>query len=93
MSSWSWTSGCARSTRTNLPDADAHRAAVREYLDGRGVDGWEGSVDAAARFATALAGVDDAAVVTHATVLALFLGYDFEAWARIELPDVIEWQP
>ena len=78
---------------TNLPGVDAHRAAVRDYLAGRDVDGWEPRSEAVARFASALAGVDDAAVVTHATVLALFLGYDFDAWGRIDLPDVIEWHP
>ncbi len=78
---------------TNLPSADAHRAAVRDYLRGRAIDGWEPRAEAEARFAAALEGVDDAAVVTHATVLALFLGYGFDQWARIELPDVIGWQP
>jgi hypothetical protein len=34
----------------------------------------------------------EAAVVTHATVLALFLRYDFERWEQIQLPDVIEWR-
>jgi broad specificity phosphatase PhoE len=77
--------------RANLPDADAHRAAVRDYLDGSPVDGWEDAVSARSRFAAALDGVDHAAVVTHATVLSLYLGYDFDAWARIALPDVIEW--
>jgi broad specificity phosphatase PhoE len=77
----------------NLPDSGAHRDAVRAYLDGEDVDGWEGSAPARARFAAALEQIDDAAVVTHGTVLALFLGYDFDAWARIGLPDVIEWRP
>ena len=48
---------------------------------------------ALARFRSAVEGVDGAAVVTHATVLSLFLGYGFEQWKRIALPDVIEWQP
>jgi broad specificity phosphatase PhoE len=78
---------------TNRPDYDAHRAAVRAYLDGDSVDGWEARDAALARFREALDGVDDAAVVTHATVLSLFLGYDFERWEAIRLPDVIEWQP
>ncbi len=77
----------------NLPDAESHRAAVRKYLAGGEVAGWERRPEASARFAAALAGVDGAAVVTHATVLALFLDYDFDAWAAIDLPDVIEWQP
>jgi broad specificity phosphatase PhoE len=77
----------------SLPDAGSHRAAVRAYLDGEDVDGWERSASARARFAAALERVDDAAVVTHATVLSLFLGYDFAAWSQIDLPDVIEWRP
>jgi broad specificity phosphatase PhoE len=77
----------------NLPDVGSHRAAVRAYLRGEDVDGWEVSTAARARFAAALERVDEAAVVTHATVLALFLGYDFEAWARIGLPDTIAWRP
>jgi broad specificity phosphatase PhoE len=77
----------------NLPDAASHRAAVRAYLGGEDVDGWEGRAAARARFADALERVRDAAVVTHATVLALFLGYDFDAWARIGLPEAIEWRP
>ena len=77
----------------NLPDADAHRAAVRAYLDGEPVDGWEPRDAALARFREAVDGLDDAAVVTHATVLALFLGYSFEQWEAICLPDVIEFTP
>jgi len=77
----------------NLPSYEDHRAAVGRYLGGAAVEGWEPARDAKERFATAVGGVDDAAVVTHATVLALFLGYDFERWERIQLPDVIEWQP
>jgi broad specificity phosphatase PhoE len=77
----------------NLPDVESHREAVRAYLDGKEVDGWEDRSNARARFAAAIEGVDDAAVVTHATVLSLFLGYDFAAWAQIGLPDVIEWHP
>jgi broad specificity phosphatase PhoE len=78
---------------SNLPDAEAHRAAVSAYLGGAAVDGWEDAGSARARFAAALDGVDDAVVFTHATVLSLFLGFDREAWARIGLPDMIEWQP
>jgi len=75
----------------NLPDAAAHRETVRVYLAGGRIDGWEPQVDARRRFATAVESIDQGAVVTHATVLALFLGYGFEEWARIALPDVIEW--
>jgi hypothetical protein len=77
----------------NLPDYAAHREAVRRYLEGESVPGWEPAAATRARFAEALEGLDDAAVVTHATVLSLFLGYGFEQWGRIALPDVIEWQP
>jgi broad specificity phosphatase PhoE len=77
----------------NLPDYAAHRESVRRYLDGEAIDGWEPAADARARFAAALDGLDDAVVVTHATVLSLFLGYSFEGWNRIALPDVIEWRP
>jgi glucosyl-3-phosphoglycerate phosphatase len=76
----------------NLPTAHEHRAAVRAYLEGRAVPGWEGRAEAKARFADALETIDDTAVVTHATVLAVFLGYGFDEWSRIALPDVIEWQ-
>ena len=79
--------------RANLPDAEAHRDAVRAYLLGAEVPGWEGQAPARARFAEVLARIDDAAVVTHATVLSLFLGYGFREWERIALPDVIEWSP
>jgi broad specificity phosphatase PhoE len=79
--------------RANLPGAAAHREAVRAYLAGTEIAGWEGRAAARARFAEALAGVDEAAVVTHATVLSLFLGYGFGEWERIALPDVIEWSP
>jgi broad specificity phosphatase PhoE len=78
---------------SNLPDYEAHRSAVRAYLAGEPVDGWEPRDSALARFRAALVGVDGAVVVTHATVLSLFLGYSFEEWERIRLPDLIEWQP
>src|SRR5438105_5004024 len=76
---------------TNAPTYDAHRDAVRRYFHGEPVDGWEPQAAALARFRAALDGVDGAAVVTHATVLSLFLGYGFAQWNRIALPDVIEW--
>jgi probable phosphoglycerate mutase len=76
----------------SLPDYAAHRDAIRRYLEGDAVEGWEPADEAHARFAEAIDGLDDAVVVTHATVLSLFLGYSFEQWGRIALPDVIEWQ-
>ncbi len=78
---------------TNQPDYDAHRAAVRRYLAGEPVDGWEPREGARARVLAAVAGVDRAAVVSQRMLLSLLLGYSFEKWSRIALPDVIEWQP
>lgn len=76
-----------------LPDYETHRAAVRSYLAGEPVDGWELREPALARIRAAVEGLDDAAVVTHATVLALLLGWSFERWEELRLPDVVEWQP
>ena len=76
----------------NVADHDEHRAAVRAYLSGDPIEGWEDAAVARDRFAAVLQGIDDGAVVTHGTVLALFLGYDFRRWEQIALPDVIEWQ-
>jgi probable phosphoglycerate mutase len=75
----------------NAPTYDAHRDAVRRYLAGEPVDGWEPRDDALARFRAAVDDVDGAVVVTHGTVLSLFLGYGFDEWNRIALPDVIAW--
>ena len=75
----------------NAPTYDAHRDAVRRYLAGEPVDGWESRDDALARFRAAVEGVDGAVVVTHGTVLSLFLGYGFDEWNSIALPDVIAW--
>ncbi len=77
---------------TNLPDYESHRAAVGAYLAGAPVEGWEPRPEALQRFREAIDEVDEAAVVTHATVLSLFLGYDLARWEQIELPDVIEWR-
>ena len=77
----------------NLADYEAHRDAVRRYLAGDPVEGWEPRERALARVRAAVAGVDDAAVVSHGMLLSLLLGYSFEQWARIALPDVVEWQP
>ena len=77
----------------SLPDYPAHRDAVRRYLEAKPSTGWEPAAEARVRFVSALEGLDDAVVVTHATVLSLFLGYGFEQWGRIALPDVIEWRP
>jgi len=77
----------------NLPSYEAHREAVRRYLSAEPVEGWEPRERALARVRAAVDGVDGAAVVSHGMLLSLLLGYSFEEWARIALPDVIEWQP
>jgi broad specificity phosphatase PhoE len=77
----------------NLPTYEAHRAAVRRYLDAEPVEGWEPRERALSRVCAAVDGVDQAAVVSHGMLLSLLLGYSFEQWNRIALPDVIEWQP
>lgn len=77
----------------NLPDYEAHRAAVRRYLGGEPVLGWEPRGRALARAHAAVAGVDDAVVVSHGMLLSLLLGYSFEQWSRLALPDVIPWEP
>jgi probable phosphoglycerate mutase len=77
----------------NLPTFDAHRDAVRRYLAGEPVAGWEPHERALGRVREAVAGLDAAAVVSHGMLLSLLLGYSFEQWNRIALPDVIEWQP
>jgi probable phosphoglycerate mutase len=77
----------------NLPDYDAHREAVRRYLGGEPVEGWEPRADVLARVRAAVADLDNAAVVSHGMALSLLLGYTFEQWNRIALPDVIEWEP
>jgi probable phosphoglycerate mutase len=78
---------------SSLPSYEAHRAAVRRYLGEEPVEGWEPRERALARVRAAVDGVDHAAVVSHGMLLSLLLGYSFEEWGRIALPDVIEWQP
>jgi broad specificity phosphatase PhoE len=77
----------------NLPDYAAHRAAVRRYLAGEPVEGWEAREHALACVRDAVSDLDDAAVVSHGMLLSLLLGYSFDEWSRIALPDVIEWEP
>jgi broad specificity phosphatase PhoE len=76
----------------NLPTYDEHRAAVRRYLDGEEVDGWEPRDVALRRVREAVDGLDDAAFVSHGMLLSLLLGYSFEQWNRIALPDAIAWE-
>jgi broad specificity phosphatase PhoE len=77
----------------NLPDYDAHREAVRRYLAGEPVDGWEPREQVLTRVRAAVVYVDNAAVISHGMALSVLLGYGFEQWNRIALPDVIEWEP
>jgi broad specificity phosphatase PhoE len=77
----------------NLPSYEEHVAAVARYLAGEPVDGWEPREQADRRFREAVAGLDDAVVVTHGTVLALFLGLDLASWRAMRLPEVYEWTP
>jgi probable phosphoglycerate mutase len=78
---------------TNEPDPATYRAAVRRYLSGEPVEGWEPRERAHARVRGAVASLEDAAVVSHGLLLSLLLGYTFEEWSRIALPDAIEWRP
>lgn len=73
-------------------DLAEHRDTVRRYLVGQELEGWEPQADALARFRTAVEGADGAVVVTHGTVLALFCGFDFERWKRLQMPEVVEWE-
>lgn len=73
-------------------DLADHRDTVRRYLAGEELDGWEPRADALARFRAAVEGADGAVVVTHGTVLALFCGFDFERWKRLQMPEVVEWE-
>lgn len=78
--------------RANLPSYQEHAAAVERYLAGGLVDGWEPREQAERRFREAVAELDDdAVVVTHGTVLALFLGLDHASWQAMRLPEVYEW--
>ena len=75
----------------NLPSYEEHVAAVGRYLAGEPVDGWESREQAERRFREAVAEVDgDAVVVTHGTVLALFLGLDHASWQAMRLPEVYD---
>jgi probable phosphoglycerate mutase len=74
----------------SFPTYEQHADAVRRYLAGEPIAGWEGRAEAAARIGAAVAGLDDAVVVTHGTVLALLLDLSFDQWQAIRLPDVIE---
>lgn len=75
----------------NLPTYEEHVAAVGRYLAGDLVVGWEPREQAERRFRDTVAELDEAVVVTHGTVLALFLGLDHASWRAMRLPEVYEW--
>jgi len=78
--------------RPVVRDIADHRETVRRYLAGEALDGWEPRADVLARFRAAVAEADGAAVVTHGIVLALFCGWDFDRWKRLQMPEVVEWE-
>jgi broad specificity phosphatase PhoE len=75
--------------------ADDHEAAAITYLAGRDLSQWERSSSALSRFDAAIADVtgDLTAIITHGTVLSLWLGRrvdDLDAidfWSGLEMPD------
>lgn len=74
-------------------DAAEHRERVRRYLGGEPIAGWESREHAHRRFVRCvdrLAAETDGplAIVSHATVLALYLGLTHDEWAAIPLPAV-----
>jgi broad specificity phosphatase PhoE len=74
-------------------DAAAHSDRVRRYLAGDPMEGWEPRDEAQRRFECCvdrLVAETDGhlAIVSHATVLALYLGLTHDEWAAIPLPAV-----
>ena len=67
-----------------------YQERVRRYLAGEPLDGWEPRADARARVAAALDGLDDAVAVSHGLAISLYLGWSFEQWRALRLPDVVE---
>ena len=68
--------------------------AVRQYLTGVPMPGWESLDDAVARFGSAISDLDDACiVVSHGTVMSAWLGQqipDLDAvsfWDELQMPD------
>jgi probable phosphoglycerate mutase len=66
-----------------------YRERVRAYLGGEAPEGWEAREAARARVAAALDGLEGVAV-SHGLAISLYLGYSFEQWRALQLPDVIE---
>jgi broad specificity phosphatase PhoE len=82
----------AREPAPVLEAAD-HRLGVGRYLEGAPIEGWEAREHARRRFERCLDGLvsetaGPLAVVSHATVLALYLGLTRDEWAAIPLPAV-----
>jgi broad specificity phosphatase PhoE len=71
------------------PWADDYADAVRRYLGGENVDGWEPRRDALARLHDALDGFDGVAV-THGLAIALYAGLSFDEWRDLPFPAVVE---
>ena len=74
-------------------DAAAHSDRVRRYLEGEPIEGWEPREHARRRFERCLDGLvaetdGPLAIVSHATVLALYLDLTHGEWAAIPLPAV-----
>lgn len=80
------------------PSPEDHRRAAIAYLSGQPVTGWESQVEALNRFASAFEEVtdEDVVVVTHGTVLSLWLTQqitDFDPgdfWLGLGMPDAYE---
>jgi broad specificity phosphatase PhoE len=76
-----------------LVGAAEHGDRVRRYLEGEPIEGWEPREHAHRRFERCLDGLvaethGSLAIVSHATVLALYLGLTPDEWAAIPLPAV-----
>lgn len=76
-------------------EADDHQAAACTYLAGVDLPGWELRAEALGRFDAALAAIEGSqlVVVTHGTILSLWLGTQIEGfdpvpfWLDLEMPD------
>ena len=68
---------------------DDYEDRVRRYLGGEALAGWEPREEARARVVAALDGLDGCAV-SHGLAISLELGYSFERWRGLRLPDAVE---